>query len=258
MITVRIAEANKLNGDFSLYVSFPFDLHIVNQIRELPYKSWHAEDKEWEIPVKYLGTLTEKLPEQGFDITGAEEAFKKKEVVIPKNFEFKTKPFEHQLDAFMYGLENDRWLLGDEQGLGKTKQVIDIAVAKKIAEGYRHCLIICGVNTLKWNWVNEIHTHSNEGAYILGQRISRGKTVIGSNADKLTDVCRLAAIDSYFIITNIETLRDENITGELVQRCKSGEIGMIAFDESHKAKNPTSQQGKGILKTKAETMIDNL
>lgn len=255
MITVRIAEANKLNGDFSLYVSFPFDLHIVNQIRELPYKSWHAEDKEWEIPVKYLGTLTEKLPEQGFDITGAEEAFKKKEVVIPKNFEFKTKPFEHQLDAFMYGLENDRWLLGDEQGLGKTKQVIDIAVAKKVAEGYRHCLIICGVNTLKWNWVNEIHTHSNEGAYILGQRISRGKTVIGSNADKLTDVCRLAAIDSYFIITNIETLRDENITGELVQRCKSGEIGMIAFDESHKAKNPTSQQGKGLLKLQAKTMI---
>ena len=30
---------------------------------------------------------------------------------------------------------------------------------------------------------------------------------------------------------------------------------MIAFDECHKAKDPTSQQGKGILKLNAETMI---
>ena len=140
-------------------------------------------------------------------------------------------------------------------GLGKTKQVIDIAVAKKLQKGYKHCFIVCGVNGLKWNWRNEVYTHSNESAYILGQKVKGTKISIGSNKDKLNDVKNLANIDSYFIITNVETLRDETINEELQKLCKDGTIGMIAFDECHKAKNPTTQQGKGILKLQAETMI---
>ena len=136
-----------------------------------------------------------------------------------------------------------------------TKQVIDIAVAKKLIKGYKHCLIVCGVNGLKWNWRNEVYTHSNESAYILGQKVKGSKISIGSNKDKLNDVKNLSNINSYFIITNVETLRDEAINEELQKLCKDGTIGMIAFDECHRAKNPTTQQGKGILKLQAETMI---
>ena len=255
-VNVKIANSTRCNGDYSLYVTFDFDMRIVEVIRSFSTKFWNAEDKIWELPLNKLTELTTKIDWCEFDITADEYVtLEKPEVKVPDNFNFKTNPYDHQIVGFNYGLQNDRWLLGDEMGLGKTKQVIDIAVAKKLQKGYKHCLIVCGVNGLKWNWRNEVYTHSNESAYILGQKVKGNKISIGSNKDKLNDVKNLANIDSYFIITNVETLRDETINEELQKLCKDGTIGMIAFDECHKAKNPTTQQGKGILKLQAETMI---
>ncbi len=255
MITVNIREAKMLNGKNSIFLSFPYDNQIVEVVRSFPSKFWHKSEKEWELPLDRLGKLVEKLPDEQFTIEGPYISLEKHSVEVPGNFKFKTKPFEHQLQAFQYGLDNDKWLLGDEQGLGKTKQVIDIAVARKLSKNYKHCLIICGVNGLKWNWRNEIKTHSDEGSYILGQRMQRGRLTIGSNQDKYNDVVNLWDNDNYFIITNVESLRDATIVDALKQACECGLIGMIAFDESHKAKNPSSQQAKGILKLRAETMI---
>ena len=255
-VNVKIANSTRCNGDYSLYVTFDFDMRIVEVIRSFSTKFWNAEDKIWELPLNKLTELTTKIDWCEFDITADEYVtLEKPEVKVPDNFNFKTNPYDHQIVGFNYGLQNDRWLLGDEMGLGKTKQVIDIAVAKKLQKGYKHCLIVCGVNGLKWNWRNEVYTHSNESAYILGQKVKGNKISIGSNKDKLNDVKNLSSINSYFIITNVETLRDEAINEELQKLCKDGTIGMIAFDECHKAKNPTTQQGKGILKLQAETMI---
>ena len=255
-VNVKIAKSTRCNGDYSLYVTFDFDMRIVEVIRSFSTKFWNAEDKIWELPLNKLTELTTKIDWCEFDITADEYVtLEKPEIKVPDNFNFKTNPYDHQIVGFNYGLQNDRWLLGDEMGLGKTKQVIDIAVAKKLQKGYKHCFIVCGVNGLKWNWRNEVYTHSNESAYILGQKVKGNKISIGSNKDKLNDVKNLANIDSYFIITNVETLRDETINEELQKLCKDGTIGMIAFDECHKAKNPTTQQGKGILKLQAETMI---
>ena len=256
MINVRIAESNKCNEDYSIFVSFTYNQNIVDTIKSYPTRYWIPDTKEWEMPLKKLADLVSKFSTETFDITGKFVSLEKKEAKIPKNFKFKTKPFEHQIEGFNYGLNNNRWLLGDEQGLGKTKQVIDIAVAKKLSEGYKHCLIICGVNGLKWNWFNEIHTHSDEGAYILGQRTKKnGSVVIGGNADKFEDIRNIDDIKEYFIITNIETLRYADITTELCKLTKNGTISMIAADECHKMKNPSSQQGKAFLKLQAETMI---
>ena len=255
-VNVKIANSTRCNGDYSLYVTFDFDMRIVEVIRSFSTKFWNAEDKIWELPLNKLTELTTKIDWCEFDITADEYVtLEKPEVKVPDNFNFKTNPYDQQIVGFNYGLQNDRWLLGDEMGLGKTKQVIDIAVAKKLQKGYKHCFIVCGVNGLKWNWRNEVYTHSNESAYILGQKVKDNKISIGSNKDKLNDVKNLSSINSYFIITNVETLRDETINEELQKLCEDGTIGMIAFDECHKAKNPTTQQGKGILKLQAETMI---
>jgi len=255
MINIEIAKSNKCNGEHALFITFDFDMRIVNIIREFPSKYWYADEKKWELPFNKLGDFIEQVQFTEVNITGEYITVEKPKAEIPEGFDFKTNPYEHQIAGFNFGLTNDRWLLGDEMGLGKTKQVIDIAVAKKLQKGYKHCLIVCGVNGLKWNWYNEVSTHSNEQAYILGQRIHRGKLTVDSNADKLTDAKLLANNEAYFIITNIETLRDEAIIAELKKACEEGIIGMIAFDECHKAKNPLSDQGKGILKLTAETMI---
>ena len=256
MINIRVQPAVKCNGDYSLFVSFPYDAHIVEIIRAFPSRYWYPDEKEWEIPLTKLRDLITTLPGYEFDITGEYVSLEKKPVEVPVDFEFKTKPYSYQVEGFNYGLQNERWLLGDEMGLGKTKQVIDIAVAKKKQYGYKHCLIVCGVNGLKWNWQAEVQKHSDEDSFILGQRrMKNGKLMIGSTADKLKDVLSLSKIDSYFIITNVETLRNDDIVKELKEWCADGTIGMIAADEVHKMKNPSSQQGKGFLKLQSKTMI---
>lgn len=234
MIKIRIDKSKNIGDDYSAFVSFDYNQKVVDTVRELPTRYWNKDTKEWEIPVKKIQYLVDNLQDYDFDISGKYISFEDKKVEKPEGFEFKTHPFEHQIEGFEFGLKYDRWLLGDEQGLGKTKTVIDIAVAKKLQKGYKHCLVICGVNGLKWNWVNEIHTHSNEDAYIIGQRIKNDKIVIGSNADKYSDICALNALQAYFIITNVETMRDEKIVSEIANKCKSGEIGIIAIDEIHK------------------------
>lgn len=255
MISVRVAESDKINDDYSIYVSFPFDNTIVNTIRKMSNRYWHADNKEWELPLFKLKNLLSELNGYEFNITGKYVTLEKPKAKIPDNFKFKTEPFKHQIEGFNYGLQYDRWLLGDEQGLGKTKQVIDIAVAKKLQKGYKHCLIICGVNGLKWNWQNEIKTHSNESGWILGQRTKNGKTKIGSINDRLYDLQHLNELSAYFLVTNIESLRSPKIVAELKSRCDRGEINMIAVDEIHKAKNSASQQGKGLLKLQPECRI---
>lgn len=255
MLNVNIRKSDKCNGDYSLFLSFDYDYKIVEGIKELPSRYYNKDNKTWEVPFNKLEEIITKFNSYDIEITGEYVLPEKSIVEIPNSFKFKTNPYQHQIEGFKYGLQYDKWLLGDEQGLGKTKEVIDIAVAKKLMNKYKHCLIICGVNGLKWNWVNEIHTHSDEGAYILGQRKRGNKLVIGSNNDKLLDLNNLSKIKEYFIITNIESLRNEDITNKLKELCDKDIINMIASDEVHKMKNPTSQQGKAFLKLHAETMI---
>lgn len=257
MIDIKVAKSNKCNGDYSLYISFPYDTALVELIRSQSERFWDKNNKTWEVPAKKLRELLPGFTKHEVNITGDFSAFVevKKVANVPAEFQFKTKPYDHQIDGLNFGLTHDRWLLGDEQGLGKTKQVIDIAVAKKLT-GAKRCLIICGVNGLKWNWQNEIRTHSSESGWILGQRRRRnGKIYIGSTKDKLDDLNRINDIQDYFLITNVESLRDADISAAIAEYCKNGAISMVAIDEIHKCKNPSSQQGKGILKALADVRI---
>lgn len=173
------------------------------------------------------------------------------EVVSPAEaYNFITTPYQHQIDSFNYAAENDMFLLGDEQGLGKTKQSIDIAVFKKQNTGMKHCLIVCGVNSSKRNWVDEVEMHSNEKAKILGTRVGRrGKVYVGgsvnSRIEDLEEVMQ-GATEEFFLITNLETLRNKQVQEYLTDMTEEGLIGMTIIDEIHKAKNAESKQGRSI------------
>lgn len=253
-VKILIDKAKKTNSEHALFITCPYNADIVEVIRSFNDKWWHADQKVWEVATGNLPKLINRLSWCEFEISGVYVDLEQKKVELP-DFNFKTKPFEHQIEGFNYGLNHNRWLLADEQGLGKTKQVIDIAIAKKQLDGIKHCLIICGVNGLKWNWLNEVSTHSNEQAMILGQRITRGKITVGGNKDKYTDLCKINDYTPFFLITNVESLRDKDIQDKIEELCKDKTIGMVAIDEIHKCKDPTSQQGKGILKAKADIRI---
>ena len=254
-VKIIFRDAEKLSCEQSAFISFPYDEKLISIMRNQSNRFWHGATKEWELPASKVDQLLPLMDKYKVEIIGQyEKPTPLKKVVLPSGFEFKTKPFNHQIEGFKYGLIHDKFLLSDDMGLGKTKQVIDIAVAKKVTKGYRHCLIICGVNGLKWNWQKEVQIHSNESSYILGQTVKKGKVVIGSNADKLSDLQRINDLP-YFIITNVESLRDAKICEAVKQLCSNKTIEMTVIDEIHKCKNPASQQGKAILKIATQTRI---
>lgn len=175
-----------------------------------------------------------------------------------ENFNFKTKPYKHQIDFMKYGLSHPKFLCLDTMGLGKTLESINLAVACKDLFNYKHCLVICCVSSLRFNWVKEIKTHSYEEPYILGQRINKkGEIQIGTINDRIRDLEELRNNDTlpYFLIINIETIRDKTFCEILREHLKHHLIDMMIVDEIHKCCNPNSKQGKNFLSLQAETMI---
>lgn len=248
MLYIRYDNRDKqILTKYSAYISFNYNPFYVEKIKELPSRFWHPDRKEWEIPTSYVDEI-----KSIDDIQFLNELPEEEQITIDIS-EFKTKPLPHQIDGIKYGIENTSWLLGDQQGLGKTKQMIDLAVWKKHHEGIKHCLVVCGVNNLKYNWLEEIEKHSNETACILGKRFVKYGREPSMN-DRLEDL--KSAPKEFFWITNIETLRCQKdgrfYKSEFVDRVNlfacSGELGLIIVDEVHKCKNPTSAQGRGLLK----------
>lgn len=266
MVNIKISDPVKLKptslSKLSAFVSFDYDSNLVSIIKALGTRVYIPEIKSWEIPDSAVATLLNKLTDYDVTLTGTMHHTEQNRINLPENFTFTTKPYQHQIEGVLYGLENDSFLLGDDQGLGKTKQIIDIALCRKAKEGMKHCLIICGINGTKYNWADEVKIHSSEDAWVLGTRYTKRppiKIVEGGTKEKLEDLNNIP--NQFFWITNIETLRGgaykegkaKNakyrfpVAERIQELIDSGIIGMVAFDEAHKAKNPDSQQGKALL-----------
>ncbi len=255
-----------LKADRALLITFPYDAKIVNVMRGFERKFWHPQKKMWELPFNCLETLKQQLSliKVDFDIfdqltiVGYNEADKEKLKDCGVQHEYKTQPRQHQIEGFNYGMNSQKWLLADDQGLGKTFQTLNIALAKRNQSWFKHCLIVVGVNNLKLNWYHEIEKHTNEIPYILGQRVlkrgpNKGKLAFKDSKEKLEDLN--SDIDNFFLIINVEALRNTEISERLKYMCKTGEIGMVIADEIHKCKDPNSQQGKGFQKLLSKERI---
>lgn len=256
MISLNIEKSRMQKKGNSIYISITDtddaeeEALLGEQLSSLP-KIKERSYNYFEVPIRYFHDVLDALSYWDLEITG-DIPKDVREYIESRNrisqtesidFEFKTKPFEHQLESFEYAKEHPCFLLGDEQGLGKTKQAIDIAVSRK--NEFSHCLIVCCVSGLKWNWAKEVEIHSDEKAHIVGSRVNRkGNLTIDGVKKRVDDLTQHH--DEYFLITNIETLRDKAFTSYLKELTRSGEIGMVVVDEIHKCKNPTSQQGKAL------------
>lgn len=266
MVEINIKQPVKLKptslSKLSAFVSFNYDSDLVSIVKSLGTRVYLPDSRCWEIPESSVPMLLNRLSSYDVRLTGVMEHDTKKKIDFPKGFTFKTKPYDHQVEGVMYGLENDSFLLGDDQGLGKSKQIIDIAMCRKLKEGMKHCLIICGINGTKYNWAEEVKIHSDEDSWVLGTRFTKRKPIKiieGGTKEKLEDLENIP--HQFFWITNIETLRGGAykegkgksakyrfpIAEKIQELCDKGIIGMVAFDEAHKAKNPESMQGRALL-----------
>ena len=245
MIHIEERQTKKLPGLTSLFVSFKYKKEIVDEIKLLDNAIYDKETKEWEVPVLQLSELIDRCCSYD-DITLDVMQDTPFEDAVFDLMQYKTTPFDYQLEGIQYGLNHASWLLLDPPGLGKTLQTICIAQELKERYGVEHCLIICGINTLKTNWKNEIEKHSDLTCRILGQRVNRkGKLVVDGIQSRLKQLNE--KIDEFFVITNIETIRDDDILKSL-RKNKLNKFDMIVVDEIHTTKNPTSTQGSHLLK----------
>lgn len=266
MLKLRADFSIKLNSVYSIFVTFPYNQYYVDLMKNMKNRSFDNVTKVWEIGwdcySQLIGTLNaygipyngnefmESVEELKYQIELREKKYKKDSNIdssILDKVEFKTPPFSYQKEGIAYMLEHDKCLIADEQGLGKTYQTLNTAVLKK---GGKHCLIIAGYDTLQFNWVAEVEKHTNEKAYVLGQRTKRnGRVYLGTLKDRLDDINNLDKIEEFFIVTAPTTIR-QCVKKEYLKKngkkgfnkiytnaqlleawCQKGEIGRIIYDE---------------------------
>lgn len=276
-------------------IRFRYNPELITEIKLIPGKAWNPDLKCWTLPIDKLGLFLNQLKgtqyEKEIKITSDENIGKDEtfsfQTEIPEvdisNIPFYIKegfnPMQHQLEFMKYAIDRQNreyrtgFLCADEQGLGKTLESINLAIYNRKALKVKRCLIICNVNSSKYNWSNEVSAHTNgkfEG-YLLGTRkVRRRKTKVTEDEvkgskEKLEDLKTLRrygdksdSLLPFFIITNIESLgmkqgRLYPISDRIIELINDNQIGMIVIDEIHKNSSPTSHQGKQLMKIYQKT-----
>lgn len=282
------------NGNY-YEIKFKYDPTLVAMIKQIPGKEWNPGEKLWRIHKDKLGMLLNMLKgskyADAYELQSNEQIGENAEIepttTIPnvdltgiKLFvEDGSKLYPHQLDFMKYAIDRQRkgyrsgFLCADSPGLGKTIESVNYAMYNNLYNRYKHCLVICNVNTSKYNWQDDIkkHTNGKMSGYILGSRKRKhpkpGQAVyiVGSSQNKLDDLLcgHMYGDDTepelpYFIIINVEAIRMKvgkryPIADKIIDMINDGELNMIIIDEVHKNMSPTSLQGKQILRIKDKT-----
>lgn len=284
MITV------KQNGEV-YEISFPYDPAVIYHVKSVPGRRWLAEHKMWTIPRDKLGFFINAVKgteyESFLNIISDEQINVNQEIdkttVIPQidisRIPFYVKegsePYQHQLDFMKWSIDRQQkgimsgFILGDTMGLGKTVETMNLAIYNRKQYRYKHCLVVCCVNSAKYNWKQDIidHTRGKETPYILGTRLRRdgSERCDTGGKEKLEDLKTLKMYGKkdgpklpYFLILNVEAFRYKegrlhSLSDKIIELVNKGIINMVLLDEIHKNASPQSQQGKQIIRIKKST-----
>lgn len=136
----------------------------------------------------------------------------------------------HQVEGTQFLRDNERAALFDEQGLGKSKQLID-ALAGEIAAGTISAGLIVCPNGLKTNWTQEIEKFCALPYAVFGS---------GQAARRVA----FSSLKASFYVINYETVHTELASLKALLRFKR--IALV-LDESHRIKTPDAKTTKAIL-----------
>lgn len=252
MITIKEITPIKLSGISSLFVQFPYNPELVNTIKTFQPAVFHKKLLGWEIASNYLTKLLDTLTFYD-DIQLETIDSEIKEISDPRFSpltdseieQFKVKPFQHQIEGINFLLKQRKSLLLDSMGIGKTNEMIWYAETLKRRGLIDHCLVICGINSVKLNFAKEIKKFSTESVRVLGQKVSKfGRISYASIPERAKEL--IEPISDFFVITNIETLRSDKIV-EAISK-SANQFGLICVDEVHKCANVSSDQGHNLKK----------
>lgn len=163
----------------------------------------------------------------------------------PSNYEFKTKPFEHQRQVFNDTKNLEYYAIFWEMGTGKTKLMLDTAgwlyENKKI-----NSIVIVAPNGVHRDWILEavpIHL-PNRILYIAAYWSATPKKLEKRQLERLqereNDIFKILTIN----VEGIHTKKCQDYIFKFLKNNKS----MIVIDESDTIKNPDAKRTKFILK----------
>lgn len=243
MISIIEQPSIKSVGKTSLFIYFEYNSKIVDILRSCGNCTYHKNLKAWESPISNLAFLIDSFTY--IDTISLEFLPESSNIELDLSQQFKTEMFDYQREGVKWLINNPNSLLLDRPGLGKSLQIIYTAEELKQQKEVEHCLIICGINALKSNWKREIQKHSNLDCVVIGERVnSKGRVVYAPVKERAEQLYN--KIDEFFVIINIESIRDNTVIDAI--RNSKNNFDIIVLDECHKAKSPTSDQGKNLLK----------
>lgn len=143
-----------------------------------------------------------------------------------ENLTAKFNAFPYQAEAFLALKDLEYSAIFHEQGLGKTKIAIDLALYWLNSKDI-DCIVIITKKQLVNNWVNEIKNHTYIKPKVLGTNKGYNYSILNS-ASKI-------------IVTNFETIVGEKERFELFLKSRS--VATV-IDESVKLKNPDANLTK--------------
>ena len=167
------------------------------------------------------------------------------------NYKFKTKPYQHQLDALEASWDKENFAYFMEMGTGKSKVLLDNA-AMLYDKGQINGLLLIAPKGVYKNWYDqEVPVH-------LPDHIEK-KMVLWKTSDKSSKQKQLlntlfeTGTDFHILIMNVEAFSSGNGT-EFAKKFLSCHKAMIAIDESTTIKTPTSNRTKNILELREHAL----
>jgi SWI/SNF-related matrix-associated actin-dependent regulator 1 of chromatin subfamily A len=141
---------------------------------------------------------------------------------------------QHQVEGTDFLRSNERAALFDEQGLGKSKQLID-AIAAQVAAGQLEGAVIICPNGLKTNWAEEIRKFSDLPLAVFGA---------GRKARRSS----FARLNAVFYVINYEAVGAELPSLKALLRFKPM---ALVLDESHRIKTAEARVTEAVHQLRA-------
>lgn len=138
-------------------------------------------------------------------------------------------PLPHQQDGTRFLRDRETAALFDEQGLGKSRQLIDAIAQERAAGTLEGALIVCP-NTIKATWGEEIQRYSDLTYAIFG-------------AGRAARRVAFRSLRAAFYVINYEAVAAELPALRALLRFRR--IALV-LDESHRIKSPTARVTQAI------------
>ena len=242
-----------------LVIKSKLDGDTFEKLSTLPgFKRWVGRDLLFDPTGANIDRLHKYFPNAEWDESASpaldqyisnlkemEANIKMKTSELPSNddYNFKTKPFEHQRKAFYMSRDKKSFALLMEQGTGKTKVIIDNA-SYLYGKGEITALVVIAPNGVHRNWLKEIDIHMPDWC-------PRDSFYYSSGMTKK----RVEEYESVFSTENklkIFTFNVEAFTSPkaiyYMQKILVSNKVMLVVDESSRIKRPGAKRTKIITK----------